>query len=378
MAKLLLQDDRKAPVKRHRETVFCPVAMTDGGLAAAGPFKLILVNQSCWGVAQRVIGGALNLVAGLRDQGVESGLWERVMRKAIRISTAMFAALGVSASLALADDARRVSFEARPAADGAGIVIEVAGREGHYRTARLGSAALPVSVMATVSDADGDFKIIASDVALKGEGVNPLAAGDGPFAVVPGRSVTFDRRGLDIRMDGLLMRDAIAACNRLPASERVIDGREVSLNAGVVWRVATARFQFNWRNYDRVGPADAFLKNPDFYSDRDVATHDATIDVKVVCKGIGAGAAVAASDVMDKPSTTRRVTLEPRATDAADVSTGSVKTAAATAAGGAPGCDGGMVRELSDGSESYLCLCPGNTRRIAKGDNAFACVRPRR
>jgi hypothetical protein len=38
-----------------------------------------------------------------------------------------------------------------------------------------------------------------------------------------------------------------------------------------------------------------------------------------------------------------------------------------------PQCDGGMVRQIGSGDSGYLCLCPGNTRRVETGANAFAC-----
>ena len=37
-----------------------------------------------------------------------------------------------------------------------------------------------------------------------------------------------------------------------------------------------------------------------------------------------------------------------------------------------PACEGGMVRQIIS-DQSYLCLCPGNTKRVSTGDNAYAC-----
>lgn len=294
-------------------------------------------------------------------------------------------AVSLAAGAAQAEERLKMDIAGSGVAPSKGLALEVTGTGGRFDRAELRSAVLPLSLKAEVTDGDARTKIVSSRIYLKSEGAD--AGVDLATALEAGPSRRFDAQ--DIRQEALsangpVAQDAIAACNRLPADTRSKDGGEtVSMSVPVVWQVTTGRFNFNWRNYDRVGPSDEIVKNLDFYRDRADSQRETTVTAEVVCRLDGAKVAakseaktpekVAVTPKAEpQPKSKRKVALDPEPIAEAEP----VKTAAVGEAM-KPRCDGGMVRQSSS-SGDYLCLCPGNTTRIAKGEDGFACVRPRR
>lgn len=299
----------------------------------------------------------------------------------------------VLASPAAANDNVTLTFAAVKAADGVGTAkLLVTGTQGRYD--RIGGAPLSQSLrLSAVVTADGaGQKIVASEVFLKqdgsGQGANSVKALSG---TAPVRSLEltgdFD---FAIESNGVIAQNAIALCNGRPASDR--SGAETrTMSVPVVWRVTTGRFNFKWTNYDRVAPTEEIQNNPDFYGSRETAEAEASAEVAVVCEPIGRAIAL-------KPAVAKSVTLEPKIetapvqrlaaepiatkaaeppleTPAAPVAAPAVKTVSLERTTGRPACNGGMIREAGSSNESYLCLCPGNTQRVATGTNAFSCER---
>lgn len=305
-----------------------------------------------------------------------------------------FAAATAMAALP-AGAGERVSMQTAPSgiAPENGVHLKVSGANGRYERLETSSGIVPLDFRAEVLDGDTRIKILKSRVYLKSEGApadaestEPDAAGleDGPARRIDAKKIALGT----LASNGPTAQDAIAACNRLSAAERNQQGGEtVLMSLPVVWQVTTGRFSFNWKNYDRVGPSDEIVKNIDFYRDREEAKHETSITAAVECVSLGEAAVAKATE--PEKSVPAKVTAKatpkakgktaaadkaeapaPQADDAKPVKTALVEESAK------PRCDGGMVRETSSAS-GYLCLCPGNTTRVDKGDNGFACVRRR-
>jgi hypothetical protein len=267
--------------------------------------------------------------------------------------------------------------------------IPVEGAAGRYDRVETVSLPLPFALAAELSPEAGNLKLVGSEVFLKAEGTGKDAHGVSALpGGTPAKTIRM-RQGFtfELQARGPVAQNAIALCNGLPAAERA-GVRKLAMSVAVVWRVTTGRFNFKWTNYDHVAPSDDIQNNRDFYGDQDSIEAEAIVDVPVLCQPL-AGAAVATKSTA---APFKQALLVPAASQAAPAPALKVVddkpivvTPVATASiadpiadGGRPQCDGGMVRQVGAGDSGYLCLCPGNTKRVETGDNAFACERPRR
>lgn len=264
--------------------------------------------------------------------------------------------------------------------------ITVDGAGGRYDRIGHENLALPLKLSASLGEDAGGRKFTGSELFLKAEGsgkdARALAAlPDG----APVKRIEMHKPfAFQIQPQGPVAQNAISACNGLPASERA-SVHKVSMSVAVVWRVTTAKFNFKWTSYDQVAPSDDIQNNPDFYSGKESSEAEVSVDVAVACQPIAGAAVVAAQPSTTNASTgpVRKVSLNPVTDDAKSVAhtapitpvAASPVTTASLADNGKPQCDGGMVRQVGSSDGGYLCLCPGNTKRVETSANAFACER---
>ncbi len=263
-----------------------------------------------------------------------------------------------------AADENDVSMTLEAQTSGTLSVVATAGRYD-----RLATATLDVSAQLDARIASGSRKILASELLLRqhtdarAEIATKIADGAAPQRAIE-KTQTVQ---LALAQDGTIARDAIAACNA---------GNTATVTVPLIWRVTTGRFNFRWTDYDHVAPTQEFAANPDFYNEREVVQREVTLSVPVDCAPLPASGV--ANVTVPKPAA-KPAPMSERAIRVAE--TASVRKvefvpaeSARSAPAQAPVCQGGMVREFGTG-EGYLCLCPGNTTRIASGDNAFSCER---
>ncbi len=265
---------------------------------------------------------------------------------------------------AFAADEGDLSMTLDAQASGRLSVAATAGRYDH-----LATTTLEISAQLGAQIGAGSRKIIASELLLRQmtdaatEASTKIADGAGPTKAVN----INDTFRLPIAPDGAVARDAIAACG---------SGKTASITVPLIWRVTTGRFNFRWTDYDHVAPTEEFAANPDFYAERETVQREVALSFAVDC------APLAELNVATVP--VPKPAVKPTAKPAAATrvaETASVRKVefvpaepAPSAPQQAPVCQGGMVREFGSG-DGYLCLCPGNTTRIASGDNAFSCER---
>jgi hypothetical protein len=263
--------------------------------------------------------------------------------------------------------------------------ISVEGAAGRYDHVETVSLPLPFALAAELSADAGNLKLVGSELFLKAEGTGKDAHGVAALpGSVPAKSIGV-RQGFtfNIQPQGPVAQNAIAVCNGLPAAERG-GVRIMAMSVAVVWRVTTGRFNFKWTNYDHVAPSADIQNNRDFYGDQETAETEAIVEVPVLCQPL-AGAAVAVA-TKSTVAPAKPASLVPAVNEAAQAPQAALTkpvvatpvTTASITEKGRPQCDGGMVRQVGAGDSGYLCLCPGNTKRVETGDNAFACDRPKR
>lgn len=290
--------------------------------------------------------------------------------------------------------------------------IVVQGPAGRYDRIVPAAVVLPLHLTVQFKPEASGFKVLKSELHFKTEGINPGAPAVDTLAGAPPVAAIDDARShaLTVSAQGPVAQNAVAACNGLATGEPT-GARMLAMSLPVVWRVTTGKSTFKWTNYDHVAPSDEMINNRDFYGEHDVAEIEAPLNATVVCQPLE-GAKVAAAAAPQKAGA---VTPEPavspvslpvsspeplpltaklnsdRNTEtkvkpnagAAQLTTAAlpvlkpavtpVSLAKPVSAPVRPQCDGGMVREVSTSDAGYVCLCPGNTERIATGSNAFAC-----
>jgi hypothetical protein len=266
-----------------------------------------------------------------------------------------------------------------PAASGqshaTGLVVKGSGAR--YDTLAASNVSVPLRLTAAFKGDVAGYRILSTELSFKSEGtangaraVNTAngAAPEGPIAL----DQSFD---LPVTSGGPVAQQAIAACNALSASEKS-DGRgnKPMIALAVAWRVTSGRFNFKWTNYDHVAPSNDILSNRDYYGEQATEQVETTIDAEVVCEPLVAAPAVASApaknirQVAFTPiESAERLAPSERASSDAPVKTAVVSSTEK------PVCNGGMMREISGGAASFVCLCPGNTERVSLGTNAFAC-----
>ena len=300
------------------------------------------------------------------------------MTKLAFLKVAVFTAIAGGlylASPAMAEE--RVRLDIR-ASDRTGVAqLSVKGTGGRYD--RILGDRLPIALIGSaVMDAKGSsYKILSSELYLQpgaGTQARPASA-----LVAPARNVLLDTTyDLAIDPNGPAAQDAIGLCNRRSEAERN-SGRAQSLELPVTvsWRVTTGRFNFQWTNYDRVAPTDEIQNNRDFYADLETAVVETTAHVAVLCEPVVAAVAVNSSPAAAKTaapeSKAASVPAPAPASRTPAPLAAALTTTASLSAGQVPACNGGMVRQVGGAEQSYLCLCPGNTRRVQSGTNAFVC-----
>jgi hypothetical protein len=143
------------------------------------------------------------------------------------------------------------------------------------------------------------------------------------------------------------------------------------MGIAVRWQVTTGRFTFKWTDYDRVAPSQEILRNPDFYAGQVTQDKEALVDTAVRCEPLEQEIATSVA----RPAPERHAALAAAPAVPAPISAlpAPEHKTAVLPEDGKPSCDGGMVRQIATGAQSYICLCPGNTARISTGGNGFAC-----
>lgn len=274
--------------------------------------------------------------------------------------------------------------EAGSAADAA---IIVSGRAGRFDRVSAATLHIPLKLEATLGEGGSGRKIVGSDLILKQSGTaSGAAATDAREGVVPRAQLalqkTFD---FNVEPLGPVAQNAIALCNGNG------DAASINMSLAVVWRVTTGRFNFKWVNYDQVAPSDEIVSNPEFYADRETREIDIAATVPVRCEGESAPAAAAsaAKPAVERTAAVHAATPTKKAVDvsvqpvsnvtpvslkATEIDDIPAKPVFAEASQSRTVCDGGMVRS-SGTVATEVCLCPGNTRLVETGANAFACER---
>ena len=269
--------------------------------------------------------------------------------------------------------------------------LTVSGSQSAYDRVTGDQVSLALILSAAMAADSVGRKIITSELFLKqdstGSGARATQAFDG---ATPTRSLILSRTfAFAVDAGSPVAKDAVALCNGRGAASRESE-QTLAMTVPVLWRVTTGRFNFKWTNYDRVAPTDEIQNNPDFYADRETTEVATNASVQVRCAPLTANVAArpvpaAARQVAEKkvepaPVHVQKLTAEPIPARVPETATAkpeaSVPVAAASLASASkPVCLGGMIREVGGASQSYLCLCPGNTERVAQGDNAFSCER---
>ena len=267
--------------------------------------------------------------------------------------------------------------------------IIVSGRAGRFDRVAAARLHIPLKLDASLSEGGSGRKILGSELFLKQSGAASTAATDARDGTMPRAQFALNKTfAFAVDPVGPLAQDAIALCNSQGAAARV------SMSLPIVWRVTTGRFNFKWVNYDQVGPSDEIVSNPEFYADRETQEIAIAATVPVNCEVEGKIAAAQPVHVKPAPvaaaapavqtavpakkavevspqqvSNLQPVALEEPASELIAAKTLSVATQETRMV-----CEGGMVRS-SGAAASEICLCPGNTRRIETGGNAYACKR---
>lgn len=252
------------------------------------------------------------------------------------------------------------------------LVVE--GTAGRYDRLTATRLTLPLTLTADFAADVTGFKILKSELLLKADGSGPDALRVDTLAnALPVKAIAAAQsHTLTVAAQGPVAQMAMAACNGAAVPDRAGGARTATLNVAVLWRVTTGRSNFKWTNYDRVAPSDDILNNRDFYSDQETADGETTVTATIVCQPM-ASAAVAANAPV-KPVKTVALTSSPiESRGPAKPEAVAPLTTAALATSDKPQCDGGMVRQVANADANFVCLCPGNTERVAKGENAFAC-----
>ena len=271
--------------------------------------------------------------------------------------------------------------EAAPAAV---APIVVSGRAGRFDRASAATLRIPLQLDAGLGEGGSGRKIIGSELFLKQSGaVAGAPATDARDGTVPRSQLTLERTfSFEVDPLGPLAQNAIALCNGNSTASTA------RMSLPIVWRVTTGHFNFKWVNYDHVGPSDEIVSNPEFYADREMHEIDIAASVLVRCDG---EAAVAATSAVPVKTATAALAAVPakmavevspqpvsnampvalKSTDAEEIAAKPLSVATSQAR---MVCDGGMVRQ-NGSAATDVCLCPGNTRRIETGSNAFACER---
>lgn len=288
------------------------------------------------------------------------------------IVAATFAIMTDASAGAGGSDRLQLAIQASANASSSELVVD--GAAGRYDRLTATRLTLPLTLNADFAGDVTGFKILKSEVFLKADGSGPDALRVDTLAnAQPVRAISGEQTlTLVAAANGPVAQSAIAACNGVAVSDRPAGAHKVTLALAVLWRVTTGRSNFKWTNYDRVAPSDDILNNRDFYADQETADAETTVTATVVCQPMAS--AVVAANAPAKAVKTVALTstpIEPRIS-AQPVSTASVTTAALKDTA-KPQCDGGMVRQVSNADADFVCLCPGNTERVAKGENAFAC-----
>ena len=256
--------------------------------------------------------------------------------------------------------------------------LSVAGSNGRYDRLAAAALRLPLRLSAQPA-ADGENrKILASTLSLKqpASGGKDAGAVNALGAAAPVRAIALSETfEFSAEPQGAIAQNAVALCNGLSATDREkADARPMTMPVPLVWRVTTGRFNFNWRNYDRVAPSDDIQTNLAFYAEQETVETEVAADVLVSCQPM---AAALAKVTVEKPAAVQKTnfvseTAQPAVVKPAASEPVKTVTIASTQA---PVCRGGMIRETGSGSDGYLCLCPGNTVRVETGTQAFACER---
>ncbi len=262
--------------------------------------------------------------------------------------------------------------------------IIVSGHAGRFDRVAAATLHIPLKLDARLGEDGHGRKIIGSEVFLKQSGVSAGGpATDARNGTVPRAQIALDRSfGFEVDPLGPLAQDAIALCNGNGSATSAI------MSLPVAWRVTTGRFNFKWVNYDQVGPSDEIVSNPEFYADRETQEIDIAARVPVRCDGAASVAASSPAPVKSAPAVQAAVPVKkavdvspqrvsnamPVALNATDAEEIVAKPLSVAASQARMTCDGGMVRSNGTGS-TEVCLCPGNTRRIETGSNAFVCER---
>ena len=276
------------------------------------------------------------------------------------------------ATPAVASDRVELNIRAPDRSTGA-AQLSVKGTSGRYDRIFGDQLVIPLTLSAQLRDAGSAHKILSADVYLKpgnGDVARSLSAFEGERPV---RNLALDKRfNFSIEPNGQAAQDAIALCNGRPDAAHASQPQILELPVSVTWRVTTGRFNFQWTNYDRVAPTDEILNNRDFYADRATALAETTANLAVLCEPLNAAVAVNSSPAAAKTTPPElKSPVDPVQTTLLRSSPSA--TTASLSSGQIPVCDGGMVRRSGNSTQSYLCLCPGNTRRVETAANAFAC-----
>ena len=265
------------------------------------------------------------------------------------------------------------SFNETGTANAAPIIVS--GRAGRFDRVAAATLHIPLKLDASLSEGGSGRKILGSELFLKQSGAAGTVATDAREETVPRAQIALDRTfSFTVDPVGPLAQDAIALCNGQGAAARV------SMSLPIVWRVTTGRFNFKWVNYDQVGPSDEIVSNPEFYADRETQEIAIAASVAVNCEADGKIAAAPTVQIAVPAKKAVEVSpqqvsnLQPIALNASDAEEIAAKPLSVAATETRMVCEGGMVRS-SGAAASEICLCPGNTRRIETGNNAFACER---
>ena len=242
---------------------------------------------------------------------------------------------------------------------------------------RMADAALRMTLNLSAVPLPGNksFKILASELYLKQAGAasGTVKAQGGGSKLPAGALRIAETFQFPLERAGAIEQNAVALCG---AAGRTRTEPSV-MTVPVVWRVRTGRFNFKWTDYDRVALTDDIVANEAFYSDLEVTEIEIPVGVTVACDT----GKLATKDADDN---TLRSSYKP-VSEAVHVGERETATLAPIPVVATnvpqksailpPVCEGGMVRAVGETSGSFACLCPGNTHRVSKGTDIFACVK---